>query len=78
MSFAGAAFLGAPISCDTSQGSMALSSAFILGFRARPLCHADALEFVTSPKCPVIQIAAWLAFFHELARIKNPVVGLKP
>src|ERR1700686_1973421 len=36
------------------------------------------LEFVAGPQCPVIQVAAWLAFFHELACIKNPVVGLKP
>src|ERR1700741_2283607 len=36
------------------------------------------LEFVAGPQCPVIQVAAWLAFFYELACIKNSVVGLKP
>jgi hypothetical protein len=36
------------------------------------------LEFVAGPQGPVIQVAAWLAFFHELACIKNSVVGLKP
>src|SRR6266851_1051510 len=36
------------------------------------------LEFVAGPQCPVIQVAAWLAFFHEPARIKKSIVGLKP
>src|SRR5215813_5561546 len=36
------------------------------------------LELVSSPECPIIQIAAWLALLDKLARIKNSIVGLKP
>jgi hypothetical protein len=38
----------------------------------------DALEFVTSPQGPVVQVAAWLTFFDKFACIKNTVVGLEP
>src|SRR5258705_2397672 len=40
--------------------------------------HDRLLEFVAGPQCPVIQVAARLAFFHQLACIKDSVVGLKP
>jgi hypothetical protein len=36
------------------------------------------LELVAGPQCPVIEVAAWLTLFDKLARVKNPVVGLKP
>src|ERR1700733_397270 len=37
-----------------------------------------SLKLEADPKSPVIQIAAWLTFFHELPGVKNSVVGLKP
>src|SRR5260370_23186901 len=40
--------------------------------------HDRLLEFVAGPQCPVIEVAAWLTLFDKFARIKNPVVGLKP
>src|SRR5207244_3728878 len=40
--------------------------------------HDRLLEFVAGPQCPVIEVASWLALLNEFARVKNPVVGLKP
>src|SRR5215468_1111675 len=36
------------------------------------------LEFVSRPESPIVQVAAWLTFLYKLARIENPIIGLKP
>src|SRR5260370_38800118 len=51
-----------------------LGSGCDIGFHQQ----ARLLEFVAGPQCPVIEVAARLALFHEFPCIKNPVVGLKP
>src|SRR5207245_11412571 len=51
-----------------------LGSGCDIGFHQRD----RLLEFVAGPQCPVIEVASWLALLNEFARVKNPVVGLKP
>jgi hypothetical protein len=41
-------------------------------------CTIRPLEPITSPQCPVVEVAGWLTLLYEFSRVKHSVVGLKP
>src|SRR5277367_427935 len=40
-------------------------------------CTIRPLELITSPQCPVVEVAGGLTLLYEISRVKNSVVGLK-
>src|SRR6266851_8118515 len=71
--------MGRSAAISTVEGSNFAAVAYLgsgcdIGFHQ----HDRLLEFVASPQCPVIEVAAWLTLLNESPRVENSVVGLKP